>query len=382
MSDSRNDLYEERVSQAKVVRKIVFFCLIVLIIVGAIVFISAYTYIAKALDPIDEKNPKEIEVTIPIGSSARQIGEILEKEGLVRSATIFRYYVRYKNETGFQAGEYVLSTAMSVPELVAELKEGKLLQEAALTFTVPEGLWLEDVVQIIAENTENAPEDIMEVINDREFVRELIVEFPILSEDILNEKIRYPLEGYLFPAKYEFLSEQPAIEDVIKKMVGQTQKVLDEFKTDIENSDFSVHEILTLASIIEREAKTSEDRYKISGVLHNRLKRNMKLQVDPSVAYALGEHLYMTSFDDLEIDSPYNTYKYEGLPIGPIANPGKDSIRAALQPEESNYLYFYARYNGEIIYSETYEEHNKVHQKYRHEWVEAERENERSRGEE
>lgn len=380
MSDSqekkRNELYEERVSQARVVRKIVFFCFIGLVLIGAIFVFSGYMYISKALDPIDEDNPEDIQVTIPIGSSSGQIGKILEEEGLVRNGAIFRYYVRYKNETGFQAGDYVLSTGMSIPELVEELKEGKVLQEAELTFTIPEGLWLEDVVKIIAEETNWSYDEMMEVINDEEFLLQLIADYSMLTEDILHEDIRYPLEGYLFPARYDFLSKQPAIEDIVKKMLDQTEKIYNEVAADLENSNFTFHEIMTLASIIEREAKTSEDRYKISGVLHNRLDEGMKLQVDPTVAYALGEHLYMTSHADLEINSPYNTYLYSGLPVGPIANPGKDSIKAAIDPEETNYLYFYARYNGEVIYSETYEEHNKVHQQYRHEWIEAERSDE------
>ncbi len=379
MSDSKekkqNDLYEERVSQARVVRKIVFFCVIGFIIIGLIGLLSGYAYISGALHPIDEKNPQDIQVTIPIGSSSGQIGKILEQEGLVRNGMIFRYYVRYKNESGFQAGDYVLSTGMSVPQLVNELKEGKVFQEPELTFTIPEGKWLEDVVQVIAKETGHSEEEVMEVMNDRDYLKDLIAEYPMLSDDILNEKIRYPLEGYLFPARYDFLTKNPTIEDIIKKMLDQTQKTIDEFAVDIENSEFSLHEIMTLASIIEREAQTSEDRYKISGVLHNRLKKDMKLQVDPSVAYAIGEHRYMTSYADLEKDSPYNTYKYKGLPIGPIANPGKDSIQAALQPEQTNYLYFYARFNGEVIYNESYEEHNRVHQKYRDEWIEAEKSN-------
>ncbi|WP_088102589.1 endolytic transglycosylase MltG [Halalkalibacter urbisdiaboli] len=380
MSDSneksRNQLLEERVSQAKVVRKIVFFCVIAIIIIGTIVLLSGYSYIKKALGPIDEESTEMIEVTIPIGSSSTQIGRILEESGLIKNGTLFRYYVRYKNESGFQAGDYALSPSMTMDEMISELKEGKVLQEAKLIFTVPEGRWLEDVVSVIAKETSHTEEQIMDVLTNREYIEGLIEQFPMLTEAILNVHIRYPLEGYLFPSRYDFVNENPSIEEIIEVMLERTQLVVDELALEIEESGYTVHEIITLASIIEREAQTSEDRYLISGVLHNRLDRGMKLQVDPTVAYAIGEHRYMTTYKDLEFDSPYNTYRYEGIPIGPIANPGKDSVQAAVKPERTNYLYFYARYNGEVIYNESYEEHNRAHQMYRDEWIEAEQKQE------
>ncbi|MCL7746917.1 endolytic transglycosylase MltG [Halalkalibacter alkaliphilus] len=367
----RNELYEERVSQARVVRRIVFFSLIGLFLIGIITLIIAYFYVTNMLGPVDSDNPEKIQVTIPIGSTANQIGTILEEEGLVRSGTMFRYYVRYKNESGFQAGDYALSTAMTMDDIIAELKEGRVLQEPELVFTVPEGRWLEDVAEIIARETDHSEEEVMEVLTDQEYIEVLIDQYSMLTEDILEEDIRYALEGYLFPARYDFMDESPTIQSIVEAMLSGTQSVLEEFSTELEQSEYSVHEILTLASIIEREAQKSEDRYLISGVLYNRLDRDMRLQVDPTVSYALGEHLYMTSYAALEVDSPYNTYRYAGIPIGPIANPGKDSIRAALNPEETDYLFFYARFNGEVIYNETYEEHNRTHQRYRNEWVEG-----------
>jgi UPF0755 protein len=380
MSDSkeksRNPLLEERVSQAKVVRKIVFFCVIAFTIIAAIAMLSGYFYMKSALGPMEKQNEEVVEVTIPIGSSSTQIGRVLEEAGLVKSATFFRYYVRYKNESGFQAGNYALSPSMTIDEMIEELKEGKVLQEPELVFTVPEGRWLEDVSEIIAAKTSYSAEDVMNILTDRDYIEGLIEQYEMLSETILNEEIRYPLEGYLFPARYDFMIENPSIEEIIEAMLDRTEEVVNELSADIEESGYSIHELMTLASIIEREAQTSEDRYLISGVLHNRLESGMKLQVDPSVAYALGEHRYMTTYEDLEIDSPYNTYRYEGIPVGPIANPGKESIQAAVIPEETNYLYFYARYNGEVLYNETYEAHNQAHQMYRDEWIEAEKQEE------
>lgn len=375
MSDSnekpRNELYEERVSQARTVRKIVFFSLIGLLLIGIILFISAYFYFKNTLGPVNESSPEEIQVTIPIGSTANQIGTILESEGLVRNGTMFRYYVRYKNESGFQAGDYSLSTDMSMDELIHALKEGRVHQEPELVFTVPEGRWLIDVAKIIARETDHTEEEVMEVITNRDYIESLVNQYAFLTDEILNEELHYALEGYLFPARYDFIEKQPTIETIIGEMLNSTESVLAEFADDIEQSEYTIHELLTLASIIEREAQKSEDRYKISGVLYNRLERGMRLQVDPTVSYAHGEHSYMTTYKMLEIDSPYNTYRYAGIPIGPIASPGKDSIKAALNPEETSAIFFYARYGGEVIYTETLEEHNAVHQQYRQEWVDG-----------
>ncbi|ARK29248.1 endolytic transglycosylase MltG [Halalkalibacter krulwichiae] len=379
MSDSnekpRNELYEERVSQARVVRRIVFLSLIGLVVIGAIALISVYFYINNAIGPMDENNPEEIEVTIPIGSTANQIGTILESEGLVRNGTIFRYYVRYQNESGFQAGDYLLSTAMSMDELIEALKDGKVLQEPELMFTIPEGRWLEDIAEIIAKETDHSEEEVIDLLTDRDYINGLISQYSMLTDEILNTELRYPLEGYLFPARYDFMEGKPSIEMIIQEMLNSTQTVYDEFQIEIDRSEYSFHELLTLASIIEREAQKSEDRYLISGVLHNRLERGMRLEVDPTVAYAHGEHKYMTTYEMLRIDSPYNTYMYAGIPVGPIANPGKDSIQAALKPGETSALFFYARYGGEVLYSDTYEEHNRIHQQYRNEWVDAQEEN-------
>ncbi|MEC2072152.1 endolytic transglycosylase MltG [Alkalihalophilus marmarensis] len=375
MSDSnekpRNDLYEERVSEAKVVRKIVFYSVIGLAAMALIAIISGYFYFSNALGPVDSGEGETVEVTIPIGSSSTQIGQILEEEGLINNGTIFRYYVRYKNESGFQAGTYALSTSMTMDEMIQELKEGRVIEEPELIFTIPEGRWLEDVAVMIANETGHEAEEVMSVLNDEEYLEELINRFSMLTDDILQEDIRYPLEGYLFPARYDFMEAEPSIQTVIEAMLSRTQEIIDQNMAEIEESDYSVHEILALASIIEREAQTSEDRYKIAGVLHNRLDEEMRLEVDPTVAYAIGEHRYMTSFADLKVQSPYNTYRNFGIPIGPIANPGEDAIKAAINPEDTNYLFFYARYNGEVIYNETYEAHNRTHQQYRQEWVDA-----------
>lgn len=368
---SRKITYEERVERAKIVRKIVFICVSIFSLLVIIGIVSLYLYINSALGAIDETSEEIVEVHIPIGSTSSDIGRILEDAGLIKNANIFRYYVRYKNETGFQAGDYQLSKNMSIQEIISALKEGKILLEPVIVFTIPEGLWLEDIVEIIAENTKYEAEEIFTVIKNPDFIGDLIDRYQILTDEILKPGIRYPLEGYLFPARYDFYDENISIEMIIEEMVKRAEQEFMPIIQEANQEKYSVHELVTLASIIEREAQKSEDRYKISGVLYNRLEKNMKLEVDPSVAYAHGKHLYITTYDDLNIDSPYNTYRYEGIPVGPISNPGIDSLKAAIQPEETEYLFFYARYNGEVIYTKTLQEHTRVVEQYHHEWEEA-----------
>ncbi|MFB5662161.1 endolytic transglycosylase MltG [Alteribacillus sp. HJP-4] len=372
MADKFDDssIHEKR-RQARLVRRIVLVVITALTALIVIAGISVYIYITSALEPIERDSDSEKRVEIPIGSSAGTIGKILEKEGLIKNAFIFRYYTRYKNESGFQAGVYELSPSMSTDELISQLKEGTMEAEPSLRFTIPEGKWFEDIVEIIAEETSYDKEEIVDELDDEDFLEKVIDNYSIITDDILDEDIRYPLEGYLFPARYDFYEEEPSIQEIAVKMIERTEANVVEFSEQIEAGEYNVHEVLTIASIVEREAQQAEDRPIIAGVLYNRLEQDMKLEVDPSVAYAIEEHVYMTSYEDLESESPYNTYRYEGLPPGPIASPGQGALKAALEPENNDYLFFYARPNGEVIYNVDYNEHNEVQEKYREEWEEA-----------
>lgn len=361
----KKKLIKERIEEASVVRKIVAICLLLLSIAFIGVGISVYYYAKSGLAPIDETNEELIDIQIPIGSTSMKIGNILEEHGLIKNASFFRYYVRYKNESGFQAGDYQLSKSMDLDEITAALKEGTVFKEYALSFTVPEGRWLEDTLKIIADETSHELEVIEEKITDPEYLETLIDRFDILTEAILDEDIRWALEGYLFPARYDFVDENPTIETIIETMLQRTEQIVEKFLGDIEESEYTIHEIITLASIIEGEANKAEDRYLVSGVLYNRLEINMALQVDPTVAYAHGEHFTRTLNVHLEIDSPYNTYLYPGIPVGPVNNPGEASIKAAIEPSDHNYFYFYAKSDGEVKYTETYQQHQEVLREFR-----------------
>ncbi|MCD8511668.1 MAG: endolytic transglycosylase MltG [Bacillus sp. (in: Bacteria)] len=370
MSDEKKKLkqkhiekLEERQREASLVRKIVFISLILIILAVGGVGYGVYQHIVGAIGPVDETDDQIIEVTIPIGSTVRRIGNILEEHDVISNADIFRYYIRFTNESGLQAGDYELTRSMNLDEIIEELKQGSVQQEYELTFTIPEGRWLNDVVTRVANETNLTEDEIMEKMEDEEYLQSLIDSYSILEEAILDSQIRWPLEGYLFPSRYDFVNADVEVEQVIDAMLRRTESVLSE--SGAAASEYSYHEILTIASIIEGEARNDEERARISGVIHNRLDINMKLEMDPTVAYAHGEHLERTLYEDLRIDSPYNTYEIVGLPVGPINNPGAASIRAALMPEDHNYLFFFHAPSGEVYFTKTFVEHQRIIQQYR-----------------
>jgi UPF0755 protein len=362
-SKSNKDEFKEKLlekhQEAKLVRRIVLIVtLIIFILIGSGVTFG-YLYIKSALQPIDPTNKEPIDVTIPIGSSSRKIAAILEENNVIKDDKVFRYYVKFKNESGFMAGDYKLNQAMTFKEIIESLKSGKILQEAVFSLTIPEGKQLEQITAIIAEKTGYTQEELMTKLNDRAYIEELIAEYPVvLTEEVFQEGIRYPLEGYLFPATYAFYEEKPSVEKIVYTMLDKTEEVLLTYQEAMAEKEMTAHQLLTFSSLIEEEATEKTDREKISSVFYNRLDANMKLQTDPTVLYALGEHKDRVLYEHLEIESPYNTYVIDGIPIGPIANAGEMSIKAALSPEETDFLYFLATKEGDVLFSKSLAEHN------------------------
>ncbi|WP_423407492.1 endolytic transglycosylase MltG [Heyndrickxia sp. MSNUG] len=362
-NDKKNVIAEKLIEQqkeARVVRRIVFITAIVAILMIGALGGGGYYYIKSALKPVDENSKKNINVTIPIGSSTSGIGKILEDKGVIKDARIFKYYVKFKNESGFMAGDYKMNPSMTIPEIISSLKTGKVMQDVVMKITIPEGKQLSQIAGIIAEKTQQDQEQIFKQLNDKEFVKKMMGKYPdVLTEEILNEKVKYPLEGYLFPATYPFYSEKPTVEEIVTVMLSKTKVVLGDFKGQMEEKEMSTHQVMTMASLIEEEATEKVDRDKIASVFYNRMEAGMMLQTDPTVLYSHGEHKDRVLYEDLEIDDPYNTYKYTGLPPGPIANPGVVSIEAALAPADTDDLYFLATSTGEVLFSKTLEEHNR-----------------------
>lgn len=349
----------EKEGEARVVRKIVLTISIVLFLLVAITVGGGYFYINSALKPVDPDNKKEMTVEIPIGSSVTGIANILEEHGIIKDARVFKYFVKFKNESGFMAGSYELSPSMTLASIIESLKTGKVEQDVVFQITIPEGKQLKEIAKIIAEKSNHKEEDVFAKLNDRDFIKALMNKYPdILTEEILAETIKYPLEGYLFPATYPFYKEDTKIEEIIMAMLDQTEKVISEYEGDMTERQYTPHKLLTLASLIEEEATEKLERDQIASVFYNRLETGMPLQTDPTVLYAKGEHKDKVLYKDLEIDDPYNTYKYQGLTPGPIANAGAVSIEAALHPAETDFLYFLATASGDVLFSKTLEEHN------------------------
>lgn len=355
----------ERQEEAKVIRKIVGLVILCLVIIIGGTAIGGYLYVNSALKPVDPDNTKPVKVEIPIGSGVTSIGNILEEEGIVKNSTVFKYYVKFNNESGFQAGSYDLTPSMTLNEIVNSLKTGKVMRKAEFKITIPEGLQLDQIAELIADKSPYKKEEIVNKLNDKKWLEQLKQEYPVLiTDEILKKEIKRPLEGYLYPATYPFYEKKPSLEAILTKMIAQTNEVLAQYEGAMADKEYTAHELLTLSSLIEEEATEKADRGKISSVFYNRIEEGMPLQTDPTVLYALGKHKKRTVYKDLEVDSPYNTYKVKGLPPGPIANAGVSSIEAALEPEETEYYYFLASANGSVYYSETLEEHNEKKAKY------------------
>ena len=368
-TDTKKDVIRKKMlehqKEAKVVRKIVLIISILLLLFILLISGGGYLYIESALKPIDAGSKKFKQVDIPLGSSVTGIAETLESNGIIKSAKVFKYYVKLKNEGGFMAGEYQLSPSMDVPEIVNRLKTGKVLAQASFKITIPEGKQLKEIAAIMAKATKQKENDVFNKLNDQEFIKTLMAKYPdILTEEILNSSVKYPLEGYLYPATYPFYKNNPSVEEMVAAMLTKTRTVLSDYAEQSEKKKLSVHQLLTMASLVEEEATEKADRKTIASVFYNRIKKGMMLQTDPTVLYAQGKHKARVLYKDLEVDSPYNTYQNTGLPPGPIANAGKSSIEASLDPAETDYYYFIATADGDVIFTKTLEEHNKEKAKH------------------
>ncbi|MFC7320969.1 endolytic transglycosylase MltG [Halobacillus campisalis] len=355
---------KNRRKEAGTVRKIVMIVLAAIGIGLIVSLIAGYLYIKSSIEPVDPNDESNVDVDIPLGSSTSEIAAILESEDVIKNAIIFRLYTKFNNETGFQAGNYSFSASMTLDEIIESLQTGKT-KDAAVRVTIPEGRNMEQIAEIYSEKLEFTEEEFLNKVNDEDYLNELIEDHPsLLTDDILQEEIRYPLEGYLFAGTYDYDVEDPTIEETVEVMVSRTEEEFMEYSDEIEDSDMSIHEVITMASLVENEAPNEESRREIAGVFYNRLNEDMMLQTDPTVLYALGEHKDRVLYEDLEVESPYNTYQNKGLPVGPISSFNINSLQAVFNPVESDYLYFLANSEGEIFYSETLEEHNELKEEH------------------
>ena len=337
----------------------------VIMLVCIAVVVLAVTQIGRNwLVPANANDTQIVEVEIPEGTPVSTMGDMLEEQGLIRSSSAFSLLVRVQGAAAnLQAGVHDLSPSMTMPEIVAALQEGA--EEAGLLkVTVNEGLTVDQIAEVVADSTSYSAEDFLNLMSNQEFLAQLVQQYPILTDSYNNPNVRYVLEGYLFPATYD-VAQGETLESLVTQMVDKTNEVLSKYQADIDASSYSLQDIMSIASLVEKEGQTTEDRKLIAGVFYNRLEQGMPIQSDISVLYALGTHKEMVTYDDLEVDSPYNLYTNAGLPPGPMNSPSEDAIAAALEPTDNDYLYFYANLKtGEVFYTDDYEQHQAWAQEY------------------
>jgi UPF0755 protein len=329
------------------VSKIIAIAAIALTLISIVIF-SVFYFIYACL-PVSSEY-KSVIIEIQPGMNLKQVTQILAQNNLLNSPRAFRLLTWLENkENQLQVGEFELSPSLASGEILNIITSGKTHLHSV---TIPEGFRITEIAAVITEKGLTTQEEFIKESKKKE----LIADLNIPTEN---------LEGYLFPETYHF-GKFLGTEKIVKNMIDTfkqrilTPEILDRAK----EMDMSIHEIITLASLIEKETGMENERNLISSVFHNRLKRNMLLQTDPTVIYAISNFDGNIRKKDLSIDSPYNTYKYPGLPPGPIASPGLESILAALHPAESQFLYFVSRQDGSHHFSKSLIEHNRAVHRY------------------
>ena len=333
-----------------------------------------YQYVVDSLLPIDANSKKYVTVQIPDGSNVQEIGTTLEKAGLVKHGLIFSFYAKYKNYTDLKAGYYNLQKSMSTEDLLKELQKGGTdePQEPVLaTLTIPEGYTIDQIAQAVGQLQGDFKEPLtadafLAKVQDDSFISQEVAKYPSLLESLPTKEsgARYRLEGFLFPATYS-IKESTTIESLIDEMLAAMDKTLAPHYSTIKSKNLTVNELLTIASLVEKEGAKTEDRKLIAGVFYNRLNLGMPLQSNIAILYAQGKLGQKISLaDDVGIDttinSPYNVYTKAGLMPGPVDSPSLDAIEASINQTKSDNLYFVANVtDGKVYYATTQEEHDR-----------------------
>jgi len=326
----------------------------VIIIILAVLLVSIfllgfyYNYQISAVSKDDEA----VIIEIKDGSSVYAIGNILYKNKLIRSTLIYKIYVKLNHVSDVKASVYELNKNMNLKTIIDTLAKGNSYNPDEIRITFKEGLNVRKIARLIDENTNNSYDDVLKLMNDSSYIDELINKYWFLTDSIKNSKIYYPLEGYLFPNTYAFLNKDVTIKEIIEDMLDEMEKQLADYKEKINNSEFSIHQLVTLASIIELEGASAEDREAVAGVFYNRVKDGWVLGSDVTTYYYLKIDDFKESLNGNKnlytCDYAYNTRctSFVGLPVGPISNPGMESLLATINHKQHNYYYFVADCKG------------------------------------
>jgi len=310
-----------------------------------------------------QKESELVTIEVERGDNYHVMAEKLQEEGLIRSAYIFKVYIYLNRPDSLQAGLYELDKNWSIKKITEVLGSGATSNNEVVFVTIPEGRNLKHAAGRVAAVINSEEDEILSVWNSEEFINEVIEKYDFINEEVKNNKIIYPLEGYLFPDTYELLNVNVSPQYVAFRMLDKMNVIYRRYQSEIEAHEFSFHEILTLASIVEHEAILDEDRPKVASVFFNRLDINWRLESCATLGYAIGEWKINYSNRDQEVDHPYNTYKYFGLPPGPGNMPGEKSIQAVLNPADTNYRFFRANVcdetDNKTYFSKTLDEHRR-----------------------
>ena len=347
--------------------------LVLLILLGAGGFFGL-RYAESALQPVDPSSKQYMTVQIPDGSNAQEIGSTLEKSGVIKNGLVFTLYVKYKNYNELKSGYYNLQKSMSVEDVIKELQKGGTPEPQEVTLaslTIPEGYTLEQIAQTVGQLQGNFKEALtaeafLAKVQDENFIAQEVTKYPNLLESLPTKDsgVRYRLEGYLFPATYT-IKENTTVESLIDEMLAAMDKNLSSHYATIKEKNLTVNELLTIASLVEKEGAKTEDRKLIAGVFYNRLNLGMPLQSNIAILYAegkLGQNISLAddAAIDTSIDSPYNDYTKVGLMPGPVDSPSLDAIESSINQTKSDYLYFVANVqDGKVYYATTLEEHDR-----------------------
>lgn len=353
------DVEEKPKKKRKLKVKNLLILVFVLLIIIFVILFSTFFYLSSAIS----SDKKAINVEIKEGTSVYQVGTMLEELGLIRSSFVYKIIVKVKGVANYQAGSYELSKNMSTSEIIDHLYKTKG-NSSYYKITFKEGKTIISVAKTIAQNTNITEQEVYNKLNDETYIDSLIQKYWFLTDEIKNKDIYYPLEGYLFPDTYYF-DKNASLENIFDTMLNQTDKVFSKRKAIFDSSSYSIHELVTLASIVESEGIYPDDRKMIAGVFYNRLNAGMSLGSDVTTYYAFKIDMSERDLTKAEINTynPYNTRgpKMAGkLPIGPISNFGVTSLDAALTPTGSDSYYFVADKTGKTHFTKTYEEHQKV----------------------
>ena len=319
----------------------------VFLLLTAVICITLGLLFNHYTSPVGGSN-EIIEVTIPEHSSGEKIGQILEEKELIRSTTFFKIYLKLFNIKKLNNGTYKFNKEMSLKEIVDELQKTNYNNENEISITFKEGINMRQIATVIANNTDNTYDDVMNLLKDTEYLKSLVNDYWFITDKILDSKIYYPLEGYLFPETYRFKSKSVTVKEIFEKLLKQTDIILTKYKTEIDSSKYNVHEILTIASIVEKEIGSNEEyRKNVASVFINRLNRGMSLGSDVTTRYSLkiDDATQVLKKSEYASVNAYNTRSSTmagKLPAGPISTISEGSISAVLNAPKTDYIYFIA----------------------------------------